>query len=67
MVIEIPRTGERIDATLVEDRFGPLCVKEGSSRQIAYVLKPVLDIGWRIIHSTPEEQALIASHGIQIE
>jgi hypothetical protein len=64
MIIEVPTTGERIDARLVEERFGPLCLREGRSARIGYVLKPVLDIGWRIIQSTPDEQAIMRSHGI---
>ncbi len=64
MIIEVPRTGERIDARLVEERFGPLCLKVGRCELIAYVLQPVLDIGWRIIESTPEERALMGSHGL---
>ena len=66
MIIEVPSTGERIDARLVEERFGPLCLKVGQSRVIGYVLKAVLDIGWRIIQSTPDEQALMESHGLGI-
>jgi len=66
MIIEVPRTGERIDARLVEERFGPLCLKVGRCELIAYVLKPVLDVGWRIIHSTPDEQALLKLHGVDI-
>ena len=67
MVIEVPRTGERLNATLVEERFGPLCLRMRPREPIAYVLKAMLDIGWRIIQSTPAEEALMASHGIQIE
>jgi len=66
MIIEVPRTGERIDARLVEERFGPLCLKVGQERIAAYVLKAVLDIGWRVTQSTPDEQALMESHGLGI-
>jgi hypothetical protein len=32
-------------------------------RRIAYVLKPVLEIGWRIVESAPDERALLEAHG----
>ena len=66
MIIQVPTTGERIDARLIEEPFGTLCLTEGWSGRIAYVLKPVLDIGWRIIESTPEERALLESYDLGI-
>ena len=66
MVIEVPRTGERFNGRLVEEPFGPLCLKEGRSCLSGYVLKTVLDIGWRVVESTPDEQALMESHGLGI-
>ena len=65
MIIEVPATGERIDALLIEDGCGMLCLKVGRrSGLIDYALKAVLDIGWRIIDSTPEESALLQAHGL---
>jgi hypothetical protein len=40
-------------------------VKVGRPERIAYVLKPVLDIGWEIVESTPDEQALLETHSIR--
>jgi hypothetical protein len=65
MVILIPATGERLTVRLVEEPFGPLCLKVGRPERIAYVLKPVLDIGWQIVESTPDEQALLETHSIR--
>jgi len=66
MLIEVPATGERIDARLIEDGCG-LCLKVGRrSGLIDYALKGVLDIGWRIIDSTPDERALLDAHGVNI-
>jgi hypothetical protein len=66
MVILIPATNERLPVRLVEEPFGPLCLTMGHPERIAYVLKPVLDIGWRIIDSTPDERALLDAHGVNI-
>ena len=66
MVILIPATSERLSVRLVEEPFGPLCLATGRPKRIAYVLKPVLDIGWRIVETTPEERALLESHGLGI-
>jgi hypothetical protein len=67
MVIEVPRTGERFNGRLVEEPCGPLCLKEGRSCLRGYVLKTVLDIGWRVVESTRHERILMESYGISIE
>jgi hypothetical protein len=67
MIIEVPATGERIDALLVEDGCGMLCLKVGRrSGVIDYAFTSVLDIGWRIIDSTPDELALLQAHGLAL-
>ena len=66
MVILIPATSERLSVRLVEEPFGALCLAMGHPERIAYVLKSVLEIGWRIVESTPEEQVLLESHGLGI-
>jgi hypothetical protein len=44
-----------------------LCLKVGRrSGVIDYALKSVLDIGWRIIDSTPDELALLRAHGLAL-
>jgi hypothetical protein len=64
VTLEIPRTGERIEGRLTEERFGPLCLTMGRSNLPAYVLSNVLDIGWRIVDCTPAERELMGTHGI---
>jgi hypothetical protein len=56
MVIVIPATSERLSVRLVEEPFGPLCLATGRPKRIAYVLKPVLDIGWRIVETSPRSE-----------
>ena len=63
MILEVSETGERIAARLVE-HSGLLCLKVGPSELIAYVLRGVLDVGWRIIDATSDERALLNAHGI---
>ena len=60
----MPATGERIALRLVEDDSGALCLMEGRPERIAYVLKSVLEAGWRIVESTPAERALLETHGL---
>jgi hypothetical protein len=65
MIIEVPATGERITALLIEDGCGMLCLKIGRrSGVIEYALKSVLDIGWRIVDSAPDELSLLEAHGL---
>jgi hypothetical protein len=66
MVIEIPSTGERVKVQLVEEQFGPLCLRVEGARAIGYVLPSVLDIGWRIVATTPAERALLQTHGFTV-
>jgi hypothetical protein len=64
MTLEVPTTGERVALRLVEDGSGALCLVEGRPERIGYVLKSVLEAGWRIVESTPAERALLESHGL---
>ena len=65
MTIEVPGTGERIDALLVQDGCGTLCLKVGRrSGVIDYTLTAVLAIGWQIVESTTDERALLEAHGL---
>jgi hypothetical protein len=63
VVVEIPTSGERIEARLFDDE-GRLCLTLGKTTRASYVLKAVLEIGWRMVEATPEELALIESYGI---
>jgi hypothetical protein len=67
MTLEIPATGERLEARLVEDRFQPLALAIGKTRRVSYVLENVLSIGWRIVECTPGERAIVESHGITVK
>jgi hypothetical protein len=64
MILEVPATGERIAATLLE-HSGVLCLKVAPSELIAYVLKGVLDAGWRIVDTRADERVLLRAHGVQ--
>lgn len=64
MILEVPTTGERMAAQLVE-YAGLLCLKVGPSELIAYVLQGVVDAGWRVIDVTPDERALLRAHGLE--
>jgi hypothetical protein len=65
VIVEIPATGERIEARLIrDDPSGPLSLTLGRSGHVTYVLTAMLDIGWRIVEATPDERALMAAHGI---
>jgi hypothetical protein len=64
VTIEIPHTGERIEARLLEDRFGLCLTMSPRSNVPAYVLTNVLDIGWRIVDCSPAERELMGTHGI---
>jgi len=68
VIIEIPATGERIDAHIVrDDRQAPLCVTLGASGHAQYTLAPMLAAGWRIVETTPAERAWLAANGIMLE
>ena len=62
MILEVPATGERIAATLLE-HSGVLCLKVAPSELIAYVLKGVLDAGWRIVDTTAGPARITAQPG----
>ena len=65
MIIEIPSTGEQIEAYIVADEpAAPLAVTFGPAVRARYILAPMLNIGWRIVESTPAERAVLAAHGI---
>ena len=53
MIIEIPSTGEQIEAYIVADEpAAPLAVTFGPAVRARYILAPMLNIGWRIVEST---------------
>jgi molybdopterin-binding protein len=65
VIIEIPSTGERVEAHIVEDeRAAPLAVTFGSTGCARYMLAPMVDNGWRVVEAPPRERAVLAAHGI---
>jgi hypothetical protein len=68
LVIEIPTTGERVEAFIVrDDPSAPLCVTLGAAVLALYVLAPMLAAGWRIVEATPVERAVLAANGITLD
>jgi hypothetical protein len=68
MTVELPTAGEQFEAHLVEDRYGVLWVHEANPRPDrrkaqAFSLVVVLKLGWRIVHPSPDEQALLQKNG----
>jgi hypothetical protein len=55
MMVEIPRTGGRIEVELipVADLSLPLSVKLGKSGHVVYALPAMLKMGFRIVECTP--------------
>jgi hypothetical protein len=65
VIIEIPATGEQVQAQIVRaDESAPLCVTLGAARIAEYTLAPMLAGGWRVLEATPDERALMAANGI---
>jgi hypothetical protein len=65
VIIEIPSTGERVEAHIVPDEpAAPLAVTFSPAGRAPYTLVPMLNVGWRIVESTPAERAVLAAHGI---
>jgi hypothetical protein len=68
VTIAVPTSGGwTFEAQLEEDVHGMLWLlhpNKAGKRKGRYLLTAVLAIGWRIIHSTPEERALLEAHGL---
>jgi hypothetical protein len=66
MTIDLPLSGETFEAELKEDD-DVLSLHErnrlSDDRMEFYLLEDVLKIGWRIVSASPEEQALLDTHG----
>jgi hypothetical protein len=66
VIIEIPSTGEHIETYIVADEpAAPLAVTFGPAGRARYTLAPMLNVGWRIVESTPAERAVLAAQGIR--
>jgi hypothetical protein len=68
VIVEIPATGERIEARLIQDNDPsvPLSITLGPSGRVAYVVANMLAVGWRIVECTPAERAIMEAHGIAL-
>ena len=67
MIIEIPSTGERVEAHIVEDDPGaPLAVTFGRAGCAWYRLASMVEGGWRVVEASPRERAVLSAHGIMV-
>jgi hypothetical protein len=65
VTVKIPAEREQVDMQLAEDEAG-LYLRTALGRT-TYSLRSVLNIGWRIVATTPEELALLHAHGFTIQ
>jgi hypothetical protein len=66
VILEIPSTGERVEAHILrDDQPAPLCVALSVGRA-HYTLAPMLASGWRIVEATAAERELLAAQGITL-
>jgi hypothetical protein len=64
VTVEIQATGEQLYARIVDDDpAGPVSIRFGALGHVRYA-GAMLESGWRIIHATPEELAILESFGI---
>ena len=68
MLIEIPNTGERAEAHIVEDDdpAAPLAVTFHRTLRVSYSLASMMQGGWRVVEASPRERAVLAAHGIMV-
>ena len=68
MIIEIPSTGERAEAHIVEDDpAAPLAVTFHHTVRVWYRLASMVQGGWRVVDASPRERAVLAAHGIMVQ
>ena len=67
MTIFIPVNGHTIDAELEAGTNGIVWIHElratTGERIVSWDLVAVLKLGWRIVNASPEEQAVLETHG----
>ena len=66
VTLHIPATSERVDMRLAEDDAGLLLLQEWPLARTVYSLRAMLDIGWQIVETTPDERRLLTAHGFEI-
>jgi hypothetical protein len=68
VIIEIPSTGERFEAQIVEDDpAAPLAVTFGRTGRAWYRLASMVEGGWRVVEASPRERPVLAAHGIMVQ
>jgi hypothetical protein len=68
VTVYIPATGERVEMRLSQDvQSGMLYLQVLPSGVATYSLQSVLDMGWRLLESNPDERALLKRRGVEIE
>ena len=69
MIIEIPSTGERAEAHIVEDDdpAAPLAVTFHRTVRVWYRLASMVQCGWRVVEASPRERALLTAQGIMVQ
>ena len=66
MTVRIPAEHEPVAMQLAEDEAGMLYLRAALGRTV-YPPRGVLNIGWRIVATTPEQLALLHAHGFTIQ
>jgi hypothetical protein len=67
MTIADPASSETSEGQLEEDEFHMLWLVHRNRRnsgRVQILLSAALQNGWRIVHASPEEQALLDAHGL---
>jgi hypothetical protein len=68
VIIEIPSTGERVAAHIVEDEpAAPLAVTFAPTVRVWYRLASMVEGGWRVVEASPRERPVLAAHGIMVQ
>jgi hypothetical protein len=62
VLVHIPATGERLEMRLSEDESGLLYLTKRPGCDVAYSLLSMLQLGWQIVDSTPDERSLMDAH-----
>jgi phage tail sheath gpL-like len=66
VTISLPAARETSEVQLEEDTFHMLWLVQRNRRnsgRVQILLSAALQNGWRIVHASPEEQALLEAHG----
>jgi hypothetical protein len=68
VIVHIASTDERIEMRLgVDEASRLLHLQPLVGGRTSYSLTSVLGLGWTIVASTPEERALLETHGVSVQ